>query len=388
MRQGATGLTSAEVPELRILHVVATDQRRGAETFASDLVRALADGSAAQHVAILRPSVPDGVTFDAPTVPLDGWGRRVPGVRIDVGRVRALRALIRTWHPTVIQAHGGEPLKYSVSATIRVPIVYRRIGQAMPGTRHGLQRVAYGILMRRAARVVAVADVVRNETIRTFGIASGRAITIAGGVDAGRLKPERTRETVRRQLGIPPDAPTILSLGSLSWEKDPLAHVRVGRKVLEQVPDAVHVFAGDGPLRDEVEAAIRSSGSPDRFFVLGSRRDVADLLAATDVLLFVSRPDGMEGMPACLIEAGMSGLPVVAYPISGVPELVEDRVTGILVPSGDEGGVQRAVVRLLEDAALRHRLGTAARDRCLSAFDVRILAGRYLELYRDLGRAA
>jgi len=119
---------------------------------------------------------------------------------------------------------------------------------------------------------------------------------------------------------------------------------------------------------------------------VGARSDTADLLAASDVMLLASRT---EGMPACLIEAGMAGLPTVAYSVGGVPEAVEDGSTGLLVPPGDEEGLSRSMLRLLGDAALRGDMGSAAERRCCSTFDMDVVAPRYLEVYRDAaGRAA
>jgi glycosyltransferase involved in cell wall biosynthesis len=117
--------------------------------------------------------------------------------------------------------------------------------------------------------------------------------------------------------------------------------------------------------------------------LLGSRDDIADLLAASDVLLFASRPDGMEGVPAVVIEAGMLELPVVGYDVAGVHEVVVDGATGILMPSGDADGVVDGIAAVFADDALRHRLGFAAKGRCLKLFEIGAAADRYIDLYED-----
>jgi len=132
-----------------------------------------------------------------------------------------------------------------------------------------------------------------------------------------------------------------------------------------------------------VEAAVRAANLQDRVVLLGFREDVPDLMAAADVLLFASREDGMEGMPAVLIEAGMSGLPVVAYGIGGVPEVVVDGETGVVVRSGDVEALATAAAGLLGDPDRGSRFGAAARDRC-ERFDIRAVAPRYLAVYREL----
>ena len=88
-------------------------------------------------------------------------------------------------------------------------------------------------------------------------------------------------------------------------------------------------------MRGQLEGEICQQGLRGRCLVLGERSDVGDLFAASDVFLFASRPDGMEGMPAAVIEAGMAGVPVAGYSIAGVPEVVEHGLTGLLAPRRD-----------------------------------------------------
>src|SRR5439155_506908 len=118
-----------EFVSMKVMHVVATAQRRGAEIFASDLVRAL-DG-VSHRVMVLRNGIGSPLRFEAPTT-MGRDGRRVPGLRIDAATLRGLRACLGEFRPDVVQAHGGEALKYAVFAAraSRVPVVYRKIGAA------------------------------------------------------------------------------------------------------------------------------------------------------------------------------------------------------------------------------------------------------------------
>lgn len=362
---------------MRILHLIATGQRRGAEVFASDLIAALDAPDLDQRVAVLHGDPPWAVRFGVPVAAL---GAR-PGP-LHPGAVLALRRLLRGWRPHLVTAHGGEPLKYAALAGAggpTLPIVYRRIG-SVSWLSSGLRRALYGRLVRRADRVVAVAESVREETVAAFGLAPGRVVTIPNGVDPRRLAPERGREATRAALGIDPGAAVVLSLGALTWEKDPLGHLAVTAPLLARRPRAVHLFVGAGPLRAELEAAA-AGGLAGRVLVLGSRGDVGDLLAASDLLLFASRT---EGMPASLIEAGIAGLPVAGTALPGVPEVVEDGVTGLLVRPGDTGGLRTAVERLLEDGALRAALGAAARDRCLARHGIAAIAAAYRGVYEEV----
>jgi glycosyltransferase involved in cell wall biosynthesis len=371
---------------VHILHLVATGQRRGAEVFTADLVAALDAPDLRQRVAVVRGGPPWDVPFGAPVTALSPTprARRLP---LHPGTAWTLRRLLGEWAPDLIQAHGGEPLKYAVLATAgrRPPIVYRRIGSLSGWLSSGPRRALYGRLMHRAERVVAVADSVRDETAAAFGLPDDRVLTIPNGVDPRRLQPRTGRAATRAALGLAPDATVVLSLGALRPEKDPLGHLAVTAPLLRRRPDAVHLFVGGGELAAELESTIRREDLERQARVLGSRSDVGDLLAASDLLLFASRPVGSnEGMPACVIEAGLAALPVVAVTLTGVPEVVDDGVTGLLAPPGDLEGLRAALDRLLDDAGLRARMGRAAQLRCRERHGIAGVAEAYRALYRQL----
>jgi len=372
---------------LRVLHVLATTKRRGAEVFASDLVRALNMDHISQRVVVIRPTSSE-VPFEALVATLGKDGMRESGARIDPRALRRLRQLAARWRPDIAQAHGGEALKNAMAALIgmHIPVIYRRIGMAPRWLAQGPRRGAHGWLMRRSVRIVAVADEVRRETIRLFDVDPSRIVTIPNGVDGGRLARTRGRDETRRSLGIAPDTPVLASFGAISWEKDPLAHIRVTARVLRQ-RDVVHLWVGDGPMRGELEKAGRQLGLDGRLLLTGSRTDVADLLDAADIVLFASRSDGMEGMPAVVIEAGMAGRPVAGFAVAGVPEVIVDGETGLLADPTDEEGLAGRVLQLVEDARRRGAMGAAARNRCFSKFDMRTIAPRYLSLYREVVRS-
>lgn len=351
--------------------------------FASDLVHALDGELEEQRVLLLREGTGARVSFAAPERVLP-QGALAPGLRIRIRTLAALRAEVRAFGPDVVHAHGGEPLKYAASAGVAraAPILYRRIAAAPAAVTRGARRAAHARVMRRAAHVVAVTEPIRRETVEVFRVPSDRVTTIPRGVDARRVQPGRGRSAVREELGIPHDARVLLSLGALTWEKDPATHVEIGRRAAAAVPSLVHLIVGDGPLRPVVEAAI---AGPARAAtrLLGTRDDVGDLLAASDLMLLASRT---EGMPGVLVEAGMAGLATAAYAVGGTAEVVVDEETGRLAPPGDVDTLTERVVSLIRDDVARARMGAAARALCLERFEIRGVAARYLALYRTLAR--
>jgi glycosyltransferase involved in cell wall biosynthesis len=192
------------------------------------------------------------------------------------------------------------------------------------------------------------------------------------------------RADARKVLGIPGAAVVLLSLGSLSWEKDPLAQLEIASRVMERHHEVMHIFVGDGPLRPEIERAIDEDHLSGRSRVIGPRSDVANILCASDVLLFASQAGSMEGMPATIIEAGMAGIPAVAYSVAGVPEVIKHGVTGLLASPGDIAMLAKHVDDLVSDPEGRRCLGQGAREAYLRAFDIRVIAPRYVDIYEEV----
>jgi glycosyltransferase involved in cell wall biosynthesis len=149
-------------------------------------------------------------------------------------------------------------------------------------------------------------------------------------------------------------------------------------------------LAGEGPLRPQLEQRIIDAGLAGHVHLLGGcpRPEVIALLSAADVAVLASHPtrDGRrEGIPVALMEAMACGLPVVASAISGIPELVDDGVTGLLVPSGDPVALADAVERLHADPGVRARKGEAGRDKVQKEFDLHHGTRQLLSLIAGCG---
>jgi glycosyltransferase involved in cell wall biosynthesis len=369
--------------EMRILHVTATDQRRGAELFASQLIAELAQRGLSQRTVVLRRTLSLPIDYGDLVDRWESGGWKVPPLKVDFASVLRLRKLVREWIPDLIQAHGGEALKYALAATFgtRAKIVYRKIGEVSPWATRGARKHAHAKLMRKATGIVTVAEAMRREAIGMFGVPPDRVFTIPRGVDPRLLEPTKNPSSIRSELGISEKAKVIISLGALSWEKDPVAHVEIANRAMSSDERVEHLIVGDGPLMGRVMEEVAVRGIKNRTHSVGVRADVGDLLAASDVMLLASRT---EGMPGCLIEAGMAGLPVAAYDVGGVSEIVQAGVTGLLARPGDIHELTRCVVSLLSDDEVRKAIGSAARRRCHQLFDVRVVAEEYISLYQRL----
>jgi glycosyltransferase involved in cell wall biosynthesis len=364
---------------MKVLHVVATGLRRGAELFASDLAAALPTW-VEQRFTVLHPPIV-GDLFGGQLVNVVGSRSALPFVNLDARAVRRLRSQVARWVPDVVHAHGGEAFKCVAMATLgaSVPVLYRKIGSAPPWIQSGPRLEAHRRLIRRADLIVAVAESVRREVISLFRVDADDVVVVPRGVDPARTLPSRDRDEVRRELGIDPGAFVVLSVGALNWEKDPMTHLQITLPAV-RAGEVVHVFAGDGPLREELRTVVAAEGVGEGVRILGSRNDVGDLLGAGDAVLLASRT---EGMPGCLIEAGMAGVPSVAFNVAGVTEVVEDRSTGFVRLPGDLEGMREAIQDLRTDPINAAAMGELAQERC-RRFDIRVVAREYEDLYLRL----
>jgi glycosyltransferase involved in cell wall biosynthesis len=188
------------------------------------------------------------------------------------------------------------------------------------------------------------------------------------------------RAAKRRELGLPPEAPVAIMVACLKPQKSPLDFARLAKAVAAAVPEAEFVLAGDGELRPELEALLRELGLTGRFHLLGWRRDIPELLWASDLLVLTSR---WEGLPRVYPEALAAGLPVVGTRVDGAAEAVSQGETGYLFEPGDLQGMAEQVIALLRDPAARARLAAAGPGR-VAEFDIRLLAPAQEALYEEL----
>jgi glycosyltransferase involved in cell wall biosynthesis len=209
----------------------------------------------------------------------------------------------------------------------------------------------------------------------------GKRRIVRDGVPAAA--PSRPRDDVRRELGLRPD--------EVVWVMTALFEERKGHAILVEasaalvsrsLPPLRFVLVGDGAQRPRIEALVQEHGLQDRFLFLGQRADARDVAAAGDA--FVLPSVHSEDMPLAILDAMALGRPVVSTRLAGIPEEVEDGVTGLLCEPGDAAGLADALARLTSDAALRASMGEAGRRRFTECFEITAMARTYASLYREL----
>ncbi len=247
-------------------------------------------------------------------------------------------------------------------------------------------------LYRRVDAVIAISEVIRTNVIAMHPIAPDKVTVIHNGVDLGRFvsDPQRRLRT-RAELGLAPDDLVVGIVGRVTRHKGHLEFLEMAREVAAARPRARFLVVGEPTRGEEAEgdailARIDAYGLRERFVVTGFRQDIPQMLEAMDVFAFPSRA---EAFGLALIEAMAMGLPTVSSNCDGVLDIVVDEETGLMVPPRDGAALAAATQRLLDDAALRVRLGQAGQARAHALFGEDRMLTRMEHLYTDLiGRRA
>ncbi|RZT87885.1 glycosyltransferase involved in cell wall biosynthesis [Pseudonocardia sediminis] len=187
---------------------------------------------------------------------------------------------------------------------------------------------------------------------------------VHNGVDPLPYPPRRD-ESLARELGLDPGRVVVGTVAVLRPEKDHAILLRAFADVASRCPEAVLLLVGDGPLRRELAAAAAELGIADRVVFTGARRDVPRILPLIDIFVMSSRT---EAFPMALLEAMAAGLPSVCTTVGGIPEIVEDGLTGHLVPPREPGPLATRLVELIATPSRRHAMGGAARRRLEDRF--------------------
>ncbi len=276
---------------------------------------------------------------------------------------------------------------FATHPTVAALIIHRLTGIPFSFTAHGsdlhVDRRMLDRKVEAAAFAVTCSNFNREVMVRECGEpARDRIHVIPYGVDLDVFRPNGGASRAPGPLRI-------ICVASFEEVKGHRYVVDACARLRERGVDFVVDLIGGGPLRGEVERQIADAGLRDRFTLHGmlDRAAVAEMLRSADVKVLASSPtrEGKrEGMPNVLIEAMAAGLPVVSTQLTGIPELVETGVTGILVPPADGPALAEALEELARDPALRRRMGVAGEEKARRTFDRQANAAALAALFEGV----
>jgi glycosyltransferase involved in cell wall biosynthesis len=227
----------------------------------------------------------------------------------------------------------------------------------------GLNKIAFKHL---GVIPVSISKEVARSVKATYGVES---VVIYNGIPiSDYLREKRKSDEFIR----------ILNIGKFKKAKNHPLLVDAFSKAYKEMPNLKLVLVGDGSLRRKVENKVKELGLEDAVLFLGWRSDIPGILADCDIFVLSS---DWEGLGIVLIEAMASGKPIVATNVGGIQEVVEDGVTGILVPSRNPEALAKAILRLAKDDKLRKEMGEKGREKAIKEFDIKIAVNNYERLY-------
>lgn len=304
---------------------------------------------------------------------------------LDIGLVSRCRATLQGLRADLLHVHsrrGADAYGGRAAARLGMPaVVSRRVDNVESAW---LARWRY----RPYATVIAISEAIRELLQTRMRVPAGKLTCVPDAVDIDRFQPvnaaSAARDELAHELGFLAKHRLIGVVAQFIPRK---GHVDLLEAFasLPNVDDVTLIFFGQGPLESELRAQAKSLGLAQRVFFAGFRDNMETLLP---LLTLVVHPAHAEGMGVAVLEAQACGLPVIATRVGGIPEVINNEKTGLLVPPGDVGALAKALARLLKDPQTCRRLGAAGRARIEARFSTEAMVNGNLAVYaRVLGGA-
>jgi glycosyltransferase involved in cell wall biosynthesis len=310
-------------------------------------------------------------------------GKR-PGLR----PIREIAQVLRANRVDLLHTHGGIAGLYGRSAARRAgtpAVVHTLHGIHYLHYRNPLLRRLYVLLERRYSRLtdrlVLVCQSDLRQARRHRLAPEEKMSVILNGADIRPDSRARDSARLRSELGWTAGLTVVGTVSRLHRQKGVVNFLRAAPAIQAAFPELRFAVVGDGPEGKTLRREARGLGLEGRFLFLGERKDAASILALFDLFVL---PSLWEGLPFVIVEAAALGRPIVATAVDGVPEMLEDGRTGLLVPPGDPAALAEAVIRLLRNGDEARRLGEAARALVPPRFPLRRMIDQTERLYLDV----
>lgn len=367
---------------MRILYVTDSLRIGGAETLLLAMVR---DFRARGHDIALAYFTDGPLHSDFEALGVTPCRLARHGLKDPRALARLMR-LIRRHRPDVVHTHlRKSDLAGQLGAVLmRIPVRVSTAHNVDPWRRNKVLSLVADVCMTGCQKIIAVSSEVRDYMIEVAGTPADDVITIANGIDLERFDPASVAPLDKRdRWGFAPQDPVVGIVGRLEAQKDHETFLSAAKLVSERRPHTRFLIIGEGERRDSLEKRATKLGLAQHVVFAGLERDMPAMLATLDIVVFSSR---WEGLPVALLEAMAMSRPVVATAVGGMPGLIEDGETGILVPPGDAQSLANGIMRLLKDTTLAGRLARRCRPLISQRYGVRRMHDQILELYETLGR--
>lgn len=369
------------VPEhpLRVMQLILGLQVGGLETMVVRLCQGLDRSRFQPLVCCMDELGPLAQTLEQSGIQVHLLQRQ-PGT--DWGYARRLAALLKQQRVDVLHLHNPTAWFYgSLGGRLAgiKPIIYTEHGRDYSSG--WKSRMLHHLLARLVHRVVVLHDRARVYLHQHEGVPLKRIVKVHNGIEPPATTPAEqklARRRIRDQLGLDDDVKLVAIVARLDPIKNIPCLLEAMARVRQTQPSAQLLVVGDGPLRAELKQQTAALDLQSAVHFLGTRHDVPNLLAASDLLVL---PSFSEGLSMTLIEGSAAGLPLVASDVGGNGELAVDGVNGLLVPVDDHAALATALGRIIADPDWAATLGQAGRQRFERYFQAATMIARYQSLY-------
>jgi L-malate glycosyltransferase len=303
-----------------------------------------------------------------------------PGHELDLKAAWKLGRVIRRIRPDIVHAHdphGVAMASMALSMLTTTPsprlVAARRVDFHLK--RNSFSKWKY----RQVDLFIASSEAIRRILMRD-GIPAAEIVTVHEGIDVERIG-RLPAVNLHAAFFLPHNAPIVGNVAALVGHKGQRHLINAVPIVLRDEPDARFVILGEGPLRAQLEHQVKTLHLEKHVVLPGFRDDVLSCIKAFDLFVMSSET---EGLGTSLLDAMAAGKPTIGTDVGGIPETIEDRVSGLIVPPNDPASLARAIVRLLKDGALARRMGQAGLARARKLFSVEKMVEGTIEAYRKI----
>ena len=358
---------------MRIVHTESSDGWGGQEL----RILAEAEGirSRGHEVTLIAPA--------SAQIFVEARRRGLPAVNLPIGRknlkgVIALRKWFKAHSIDVVNTHSSTDSWLTAIACASLghaPALVRTRHVSVPVPKDPATRWLYQHATRK---IVTTGEALRRTLVESNGFQADHVVSVPTGIDLTRFTPG-DKTAARRSLGLDPALHYVGIVATLRSWKGHLYLLEAMKRLARD--DCRLLIVGDGPMRAVIESRIAELDLADRVSLVGYQDDPAPWLRALDVCCLPSYAN--EGVPQALMQAMLVGSPIVTTAVGGIPEVIEDGRTGLIVPIRDAEALAKGIARLLDNPPLATRLSAGAREEGVRRFGMDHMLDRMEAVFRD-----
>jgi glycosyltransferase involved in cell wall biosynthesis len=367
---------------MKILHLISSSGLLGAERVLLEIAEYSKQAGLKVGIGVFQnmqnpnlelAEVAKGQGFDVQVFPCNG--------RFDKKTIRMIKDYMDKSGVQILHSHNYKSNFYGRKALSNNNIKWVVTNH---GRRFGPKLMLYNLLdcfvVRHADRVVAVSKKIVSR-MKLAGIDSKKIFLIENGVNLERFRDNIPPDSIRESLKIKKEALVVGTVGALTKEKGHSYLLKAIPKVVQRFPEVIFLFVGDGRERPNLEDIASKLGIADKVVFAGMRKDVPEILSILDVFVL---PSLNEGLPMALLEAQAAKVPVIGTRVGAIPDVVEDRLTGILIPPKNPQSIAEAIIMILSDKKFADGIAQKGFERVRDNFSSEKMGDKYLSIYKEL----